>query len=73
MVQNIIHEEGNSVVIQNAGTDTVTVRATRAGVFIIATTGERTEWFNSTGGLYMDGSAAGLNTVNYIGGSAGAY
>ena len=68
----IIHEEGNSVVIQNSGTDTVTVRATRAGVFIIATTGERTvDGSTSTGSLYMDGSAAGLNTVNYIGGSAG--
>ena len=68
----IIHEEGNSVVIQNAGTDTVTVRATRAGVFIIATTGERTvDGSTSTGSLYMDGSAAGVNTVNYTGGSAG--
>ena len=36
----IIHDTGTSVIVQNTGTDTVTIRSSRPNAYVVATAGE---------------------------------
>ena len=65
----ITHDSG-SLVVQNAGSNLVTVTASSSSVFIVATAGERrVDASTSSGDIYMDGSASGLNKITYTGGN----
>ena len=66
----ITYDIGSSLVIQNTGTDIVTLKATRRGAYVVATAGVRTvNASTSTSSVTLNGSAAGENQVTYTAGT----
>ena len=66
----ITHDQGSALVVYNTGVDTVTIKATRPGLYLaVNVAGERTvNASTSTAAITLDGRGAGENIVNYTGG-----
>jgi Ca2+-binding RTX toxin-like protein len=66
----ITYDIGTTIDIQNTGTGTVTLTATKTGATVTATAGARTlTAATSTAAVNLDGSSAGANIVTYTGGT----
>ena len=65
----IIHDEGSSVIINNTGTDTVTVTSSRPNAIVVADNGgmRSVDASTSTSGVWMMG-LQGTNRITYTGG-----